>query len=160
MQYKSYNDDKIKVVKSNETKYDLPQAVARLYNEHQQTRDIVNKTYGMILQHVESESLWRLEAIAVQRMFSKNILEFRLEKIIYYDPKHSIIYIKTANGQLFRLDISIDDFLRVNESEFESENKFYCNMYDDLMNLANSVPKDLNGKIVEDAKKVELMCKQ
>ena len=133
--------------------------IMRLYNEHQQTRDIVNKIQKMVIDHVQTESLRRIEDLVVMRMFSRNILEFRIEKLIYFKPEHSIVYIKTVDNQFFRLDISIDDFLRVKESQFETENRFYCGMYDDIMSLANSVPKDLNGKIIEEAEKVKQICK-
>ena len=155
-----YSEKKIpQLQKPNDMRDRVMEYLLRLYNEHQQTRDIVNKSYKMIIEHVETESLRRLEDLVVIRMFSRNILEFRVEKLIYFNPKHVIAYIKTADNQFFKLDISIDDFLRLKETQFDNEKAFYCGMYDDLMALANSVPKDLSGKIVEEANKVKEICK-
>jgi len=149
MQLKSSNSNK-----NIELEY-----ITRLYNDLTQLRDFVNKTNKIIVDHVQTESLRRLEDLVVLRMLSRNILSFRIEKLIYFNENHVVSYMRTRDNQFFRLEITKDDFLNFHEKEFLNEKEFYCGLRNDLLSLANSVPKDLNKQILEEAEKAGQICK-
>ena len=120
---------------------------------------MVEDTQKMILVHSNRENLWRLESIAVMRMFSLNLLEFRFEKIVYFNEHHGDMFIRTPDSRLFRFNVFVDDNLRVEETEYTDENKYYCDMYNSLRDLANSIPEKFNENVLKEAEKVRPLCK-
>jgi len=148
----------LKLYSQHDTKDLTLEYIARLFNELTQVKDFISKQNKILIEHVETESLRRLEDLTVLRLLSRNILSFRIEKLIYDNPNHIISYIKTKDGQFIRLEISKDDYLNFGEKEFSSEKEFYCSMYEDLIDLAEKVPKELNKQILEEAEKVRKIC--
>jgi len=128
-------------------------------NQNLATQNTVNEIMKTLIGHSNAENIWRMQSIAVMRMFSLNILEFRIEKQVYYDQTHNTIFIRTPDSRLFRINVTVTDTLKIEETEYKDENKYYCDMYSDIMQLANSIPKELNGNVIKEAEKVKPLCK-
>jgi len=143
---------------SSTNKKDLAERVANIENRIYMLQSMIENQDKTILNHIQNDSLIRMEGLVVNYLLSKGKNSFAVKEYLYYAENHYVAYVKTKDNEFYRIEVLIDDYMNFNEKRFDTEKEMYCALYDELMINAEKLPEGLRQNVLKEAEKVGKLC--
>ena len=149
---------KAQAKQSSTNKKDLAERVANIENRIYMLQSMIENQDKIILNHVQNDSLNRMEGLVVNYMLSKGKNSFAVKEYLYYGQNHYVAYVKTKDNEFYRIEVLIDDYMNFNEKKFDTEKAMYCALYDELITNAEKLPEGLKQNVLKEAERVGKLC--
>lgn len=133
--------------------------IVELQNKVTAMQDFLEEQNKNIIQHIQHDSLSKMEMTIIFFMLSQGKFSFTIKKLIYYDPNHFSSFVQTKDGEFYRVEVKIDDYMNFDLKKFENEKQFYCALATELENYAERMPEEMKKNLLKEVEEMKKICR-